>query len=97
MRRRDRWRRIRGMSIPAEKRLSPEAEEVLQRACKLPEPERLRLADALVESVASARHQDLSPAWHEEIARRADAFERGELQTVDGPEVFARIEAKYAR
>jgi hypothetical protein len=81
------------MSIPAPKWTSPEAEAVLREARKLPEPDRLRLADELRASVPDA----LSPAWREEVVQRVEAFERGELETVDGNEVFARIDAKYAR
>jgi hypothetical protein len=39
----------------------------------------------------------LTPDWEDEVVRRAKAYERGELESVDGREAFARIDAKYAR
>lgn len=80
------------MSTPAKKLLSPEAQQVLDQARALPREEQLHLADALVGETS-----ELSPAWQEEIERRVEAYERGELETVDGQQVFERIEAKYAR
>jgi hypothetical protein len=81
------------MSIPAPKWLDPDAEAVLRQARSLPDHDRLRLADELRASVPD----DISAEWDEEILQRAEAFERGELRTVDAKDVFARVEAKYGR
>ncbi len=51
-------------------------------------------ADRVRESVLP---QSISDVWTEEIVRRANALERGELPTVDGEEVFRRIRAKHTR
>jgi hypothetical protein len=81
------------MSTPAAKWLMPDAESVLREALKLPEFDRLRLADELRASVSDA----VSAEWDEEILQRAEAFERRALKTVDAKEVFARVEDKYGR
>lgn len=81
------------MSTPAPKWTSPDAETLLREARKLPEHDRLRLADELRASVPDG----ISAEWDEEILQRAEAFERGELKLVDAEEVFARVEAKYGR
>lgn len=75
--------------------MSPRASKVLEEALQLPVEERRHLADALHESLHGDA-DDLSPAWKDEIVRRVAAFERGELESVDGEEAFARIRAKYA-
>jgi hypothetical protein len=81
------------MSLPAPKWMSPDAETVLREARKLPEGDRLRLVDELRATLPAT----LSEEWTDEVVDRVEAYERGELETVDANEVFARIEAKYAR
>jgi hypothetical protein len=81
------------MSIPAPKWMNPDAETLLREASKLPEGDRLRLADELRATLPAS----LSEAWTDEVVDRVEAYERGELETVDANEVFARIEVKYAR
>lgn len=81
------------MSTPAPKWTSPEAEKLLREVRKLPEGDRERLVDEIRATLPAA----LSDEWAEEVLQRAEAYERGELKTVDGREVMARIRAKYAR
>ena len=81
------------MSSPAPKWSSPDAENLLREAQKLPEGDRLRLAAELHATVPAT----LSDEWTEEVVQRAEAVERGELGTVDGAELMARVRAKYAR
>jgi hypothetical protein len=38
----------------------------------------------------------LSDEWTDEVVQRVEAYERGELTTIDGREAMARIRAKYA-
>ena len=83
------------MSSAAPKWTNPDAEPLLREASKLPVDDRRRFADELLATVPD--DEQLSPAWKEEILQRAEAFERGDLKTVDGREVMARLRAKYAR
>lgn len=76
--------------------MSPRASKVLEEALQLPREERQRVATALQDSLHADERDDLSPAWKDEIVRRVAAFDRGELESVEGEEVFARIRAKYA-
>jgi hypothetical protein len=83
-----------------------DAETLLAAALQLPPKERELLADQLWESVD--RDADLpmteegfvdgyallGPKWMEEIERRIAAYERGEVETIDGEEVFARLRAR---
>jgi len=81
------------MTMPTPKWSSPDVEALLSEARKLPEHDRLRLADELRASVS----HNVSAEWDEEVLQRAEAFARGELRTVDAKDVFSRVEAKYAR
>lgn len=83
------------MSIPAPKWTSPEAEAVLRQVRKLPEQDQLRLVEHVVDELRAESPAALSEEWEEEIAQRIEAYERGELKTIDAEEVFARAEAKY--
>ena len=68
-------------------------------ALELTEEERIRLAEELYESVeeSDGTPEEIEAAWSEEIADRVEAFERGEVETIDGEEVFRRIRAQYGR
>ena len=61
----------------------------------------MRTADlvpyGLIEEVRASVSHDISVEWDEEVLQRAEAFERGELRTVDAKDVFDRVEAKYGR
>jgi putative addiction module component (TIGR02574 family) len=78
--------------------VSPKFAELRDEALRLPETERLRLAEELFESVEDGEQlPDLSPAWKAEIVRRVERLKRGEVMPLDGDEVYERLRAKYAR
>jgi hypothetical protein len=52
-----------------------------------------RLVDLLLESLHEARLGEVEAAWDEEAERRLAAYDRGEVQAVDGEEVLARARA----
>jgi hypothetical protein len=60
---------------------------------RLPREERARLAELLAESVDS----EVAAGWEEEIARRLQAYERGEMEAVDAREALARLRAKFCK
>ena len=73
--------------------MSPKFAQVRAVALELTEEERIRLAEDLYESVeeSDGTPEEIEAAWSEEIADRVEAFERGEVETIDGEEVFRRI------
>ena len=79
--------------------VSPKFAQVRSDALALTEQERARLADELYGSIeeGDGTPEEIEAAWNEEIVRRVQAFERGELDSVDGEEVFRRIRAEYGR
>ena len=72
------------------------SEEILQQLLSLPVETRARLAQQLLESLElpDERNRRL---WAEEVERRVDAYERGELKAVPGEEVFARLRARFPK
>ena len=73
--------------------MSPKFAQVRAVALELTEEERIRLAEDLYESVeeSDGTPEEIEAAWSEEIADRVEAVERGEVETIDGEEVFRRI------
>ncbi len=65
--------------------------ELKDKATRLPEAERARLALALIESLDGPADPDVEEAWRVEIERRVSAYERGEVKLIPGDEVFARL------
>lgn len=65
------------------------AKKIFAEALALPEQERVALMDALADSILGDDHDDLSPEWTAEVARRIEAVERGESRLIPGDEVEA--------
>ncbi len=76
------------MSIPLD--------ELKQEAALLSDAERADLALSLIESLEAGAGEDgIDQAWLLEIQRRADQIDRGEVQSIPGDEVFARLRAQF--
>jgi putative addiction module component (TIGR02574 family) len=63
-----------------------------REALQLPASERALLADKLLQSLPGGNGH-AADAWSLEAERRLEAFERGEIETCDGPEAVSRIRA----
>ena len=64
--------------------------ELAERGKELAPEDRSRLVDMLLVSLHEAPLMEVEVAWNEEVERRLAAFDRGELQSLDGEEVLAR-------
>ena len=64
--------------------------ELAERGRKLAPDERSRLVDMLLESLHEAPLAEVEAAWDVEVEHRLAAYERGEMQSVDGEEVLAK-------
>ena len=62
-----------------------EADRLIQDALRLPEEERLRVAERLFESV---REEKVLSAWLDEAERRKAAWDAGLVSGVDGGDVI---------
>ena len=67
--------------------------ELVERGKALAPKDRSRLVDLLLESLHEAPLAEVQAAWDEEAERRLAAYDRGEIQSVDGEEVLARARA----
>ncbi len=64
--------------------------ELAERGKELPPEDRSRLVDMLLESLHEVSIADVEAAWDEEVERRLVAYDRGEIQSMDGEEVLAK-------
>ena len=75
-------------------------DELFEQAMKLSDAEREELADRLWQSTLPevpgevVSPEEAEAAWAEEIARRVEAFERGEVQTRDAWEALEESRRK---
>ncbi len=70
------------------------AKKVLDDALALPEGERRRVAEALLDAMPPETVDEIEEAWLEEARRRAGRLERGEIEARDGDSALAALEAK---
>jgi hypothetical protein len=70
------------------------AEKILGDALSLPEDERRRIAEVLLDSVSTDSPAEIEAAWVSEAVRRAEELERGEAQALDGRAVLDALKAK---
>lgn len=64
--------------------------ELAQRGMALSSDERSRLVDILLESLHESPSNEVEDAWALEIERRLAAYDRGEIESVAGEDVFAK-------
>lgn len=64
-------------------------------ALRLPAKDRALLADALLGSLDDEADRGHEAAWLQESESRLAAYERGEIEALDGPQVLAELRAKY--
>jgi putative addiction module component (TIGR02574 family) len=72
------------------------AERVTLDALALEPEERAALAERLLESLEGHGAAVLSPAWREEVRRRREEIERGEVEAVPAEVVLGRMRAMLA-
>jgi putative addiction module component (TIGR02574 family) len=66
----------------------PTISDLEEAALELPEPERARLARVLVLSLEPSFDEETAQVWVEEAERRADAIDRGEVETLSHDDVM---------
>lgn len=70
------------------------AKKVLDQALALPDDERRRVVEALLDAMPPETADEIEAAWLEEARRRAGRLERGEIEARDGEAVLTALEAK---
>jgi putative addiction module component (TIGR02574 family) len=77
--------------------VSSTAKKILDEALALPEEDRGRLAERLLESVPRESADDVERAWDQEVLRRVKAAENGETEARDWDQAAAGLRAKYTK
>ena len=71
--------------------------KVISDALSLPPRSRAKLAEQLLKSVDDPRQKEIDRLWADEVEDRIDAYERGQLKTIPGEEVFRRLKPRKKR
>ena len=70
--------------------MSDHVSELAERGKELAPEDRSRLIDMLLISLHEAPVAEVEAAWDQEVERRLAAYDRGEVQAIDGEEVIAK-------
>lgn len=71
--------------------MNSEAQELLDRALKLPLEARAALAGSLISSLDDFVHEDAEAAWEDEIRKRLAAIDSGCVELIPWNETRKRI------
>lgn len=71
--------------------MSSSARKVLEQALALPEADRRRVAEALLDSIPRESQQELEQAWRDDVLRRIEEVRRGEVELEPWSEVERRM------
>jgi len=72
------------------------AKKVLEEAMQLEPGSRAMIAETLLESLDFEEDFEVSQAWQEEIQRRCEQIDRGEVELIDSDTVMAELRKKHA-
>lgn len=72
------------------------AKKVLEEAMQLEPGSRAMIAETLLESLDFEEDVKVSQAWREEIQRRCEQIDRGEVELIDSDMVMAELRKKHA-
>jgi putative addiction module component (TIGR02574 family) len=64
------------------------AENLLQSALSLPANDRAEIAASLIESLDEETEADVEAAWVDEVKRRLESIDKGEVQLIPAEEVM---------
>jgi len=68
--------------------------KVVSDALSLSPRSRAKLAEQLLESLDDPKQKEIDRLWADEVEDRIDAYERGELKSIPGEEVFRRLKPR---
>jgi putative addiction module component (TIGR02574 family) len=76
--------------------MTDKTQAIVEQALKLSPTERADVAEQLLASLDEALDSDVEKAWQEEIQRRLQQVERGEVELIDSDTVMAELRKKHA-
>ena len=71
--------------------MTQKSQVVLEEALKLTAQERAEVAEQLIVSLDEAPEPDVEQAWQEEVQRRLQQIDRGEVKAIPWEEVQRRL------
>lgn len=75
--------------------MEKESNRIVEQALSLPADVRLRLVDALLESLNLPVEAEIDRLWAQEAERRVAELEAGTARTTPAEEVFEKLREKY--
>lgn len=76
--------------------MKADAKKILEEAMHLEPSTRALIAETLLESLDFEEGFEISPAWRDEIQRRCEQIDRGEVELIDSDTVMAELRKKHA-
>ena len=76
--------------------MKADAKKILEEAMHLEPSTRALIAETLLESLDFEEDFEISPAWRDEIERRCEQIDRGEVELIDSDTVMAELRKKHA-
>ena len=76
--------------------MKADAKKILEEAMHLEPSTRALIAETLLESLDFEEDFEISPAWQDEIQRRCEQIDRGEVELIDSDTVMVELRKKHA-
>ena len=76
--------------------MKADAKKILEEAMHLEPSTRALIAETLLESLDFEENFEISPAWQDEIQRRCEQIDRGEVELIDSDTVMVELRKKHA-
>ena len=74
--------------------MDSQAEQILQSALNLHPDDRVEIAESLILSLDEKWAAEIESAWAEEIKRRLESIDKGEVQLIPADEVMREMRAR---
>lgn len=75
--------------------MKPDPRKLIDEAMLLEPKSRALVAEALLESLDLGANVEISAEWKEEVRRRCDAIDKGNIELVQGNHVLAELRRRY--
>jgi putative addiction module component (TIGR02574 family) len=76
--------------------MKADAKKILEEGMHLEPSTRALIAETLLESLDFEEDFEISQAWRDEIQRRCEQMDRGEVELIDSDTVMAELRMKHA-
>ena len=74
--------------------MNTQSEELLHSALALPEAERAEIAASLIRSLDPETDEEADAAWANEIQRRVEAIDRGQVRLIPWDDVMQELRGR---